>query len=158
MRRFVAAIALSGFVAVPAHAEPATLREDYVAGLAGDAGGQCRQDNPAGVNIARVCFPATAGTQYRISIQEALGHAVGYEWKFTDARGECVGADPDDPLGDCPNVGLACGTKTLGAPAGAVQLTILIDGVAFGAADCLLDGPGDSPGFGTVGTVVRTRL
>jgi hypothetical protein len=92
-----------------------------------------------------------------VTIADTTGQAVGFEWKFTDSTGECVGADPDDPL-SCDNVGTACRSIVVGVSPGTAGLTILVDGVAYGALDCLVLGPGDSAGFGTNGTVTRTRL
>jgi hypothetical protein len=142
----------------PARAEPRVQHGDYVAGALGDAELEiCEDDSPAAMNVDQVCFDVSGGQRYKVEIDDAVnGSAVGYLWTFRNAAGNCVG-DPSDPLAACPNSGLTCGTQILAAPGGAVQLTILLDGPVFGPLDCTVDGPGDSLGFATQGTVTATR-
>jgi hypothetical protein len=161
MKKIVLVLILGvAFGAIPGHAEPAIQTEEYVAGFLGDAVlNLCADDNPTGMNIERVCFDVSANKQYRVNITDLMqGTSVGYLYVFRNAAGNCVGDDPDDPLGDCPNSGLTCGTQTLSSPPGAVELTITLDGPVFGPLDCLVGGPGDSIGMATTGTVKLTRL
>ena len=139
-------------------AEDRVQSGDYIAGSLGDAElNICEDDSPLGMNVDRVCFDVTPGKSYRVEIADLLGHDVGYFWVFRDADGVCVDDGPD-PLSSCPNSSLTCGTQVLGAPPGAVELTILLDGPIYGPLDCTLGGPGDSLGMASQGTVTLTRL
>lgn len=157
-KRALIIMTMLGLVATMSPAAANTQNQDYVAGPVGDFAGICADDNPTGLNIARICFPASPGNSYKLWAEDTHGQRVGFEWSFRDANGVCVGEDPDDPLASCDNVGFVCDTTTVLAPPGTVEVHMLIDGPIFGAADCLAGGPGDSPGFGTVGTAFRQKL
>ena len=161
MRKLIIALVVLsvGLIATPGSAGHNTKTESYTAGSLGDfTGGTCADDSPTGENLDQVCFSVVAGKSYRVTLMDVVtGPHVGYLWTFKDANGGCVGDSPD-PLGGCDNAGLTCGPATLTAPPTAVLLEILLDGPVFGPFDCLLNGPGDSPGFATQGTVSLTTL
>jgi hypothetical protein len=102
------------------------------------------------VNVNVVCFPVKgADTSAKITVSDDVNPAVGFAWQVVDVDGNCVGADPDDPLSECDWSGFACTSHTLGTlPQGGRELLIFLDGPATGALDCL----DDVIGFATAGS------
>jgi hypothetical protein len=142
----------------PAHARSRTLTEDYVGSSQLTLPGTCR-DATVPVNIGKACFkPHKGERRATITVTDAVETNVGIFYIVSDKQGNCIGDNPDPASTDpCPNSGLACQALTIPIPRKSALLEVWIDGITA-PVECLVAGPGESPGIGTAGTIkVRFR-
>jgi hypothetical protein len=133
-RRILIALTAAASLA-SSYAHAGVTNEAYTAGPIGDLINECRQDNPAGINIAAACVAATSGQSVAVKVTDDLLDSIDFFWTFENSAGDCPGIDPDDPLADCPYDGFAVDHVNLVAPPGSARLKILLSGPVFATLD-----------------------
>ncbi len=141
----------------PAPASQHIQARDYIAGFVGDTDVYlCNDDpaNPTGAGIGAVCFEPQR-KQVSMVIEDVTQETVAGFIVFLTEECDAVGSATDG----CGSSGVIrfCGeSPTTIIPQGTAQILVYIGGPALGSLECLVAGPQDSFGVGTVGTVTAT--